>query len=77
MSRLQNSGGGSGVSRGPFGGRWREGRSIEGSVFMTDSISSRANMSRSTDRNLDNLGKNFKFCGTEGSRKVCGVPKSR
>ena len=46
-------------------------------ILMTTSISGRANMSRSTDRNLDNLGKNFKFCGTEGSRKVCGVPKSR
>ena len=28
-------------------------------ILMTTSISGRANMSRSTDRNLDNLGKNF------------------
>ena len=28
-------------------------------ILMTTSISGRANMSRSTDRNLDNLGKNL------------------
>ena len=32
-------------------------------ILMTTSISGRANMSRSTDRNLDNLGKNFIFSG--------------
>ena len=32
-------------------------------ILMTTSISGRANMSRSTDRNLDNLGKNFIFWG--------------
>ena len=45
-------------------------------ILMTTSISGRANMSRSTDRNLDNLGKNFKnILGGLGSRKVCGVPR--
>ena len=61
-----------GVSWGALGG----GVPIEGFVFMTTSISTRANMSRTTDRNLNNLGKRFKFLGSLGSRKVCGVPKS-
>ena len=44
-------------------------------ILMTTSISGRANMSRTTDRNLNNLGKRFKFLGSLGSRKVCGVPR--
>ena len=48
-------------------------------ILMTTSISGRANMSRSKDRNLDNLGKNFTFLGLFfgglGFRKVGGVPR--
>ena len=42
-------------------------------ILMTTSISGRANMSRSTDRNLDNLGKNFKkFGGVWGPGRSVG-----
>ena len=44
-------------------------------ILMTTSISGRANMSRSTDRNLDNLGKNLKNNWGSGVKKVCGVPR--
>ena len=42
-------------------------------ILMTTSISGRANMSRSTDRNLDNLGKNLKFLGVWGPEWSVGV----
>ena len=42
-------------------------------ILMTTSISGRANMSRSTDRNLDNLGKNLKtFWGVWGPGRSVG-----
>ena len=44
-------------------------------ILMTTSISGRANISRTTDCNFNNLGKSFKFWGSLGSRKVCGVPR--